>query len=524
MIILLLALSGISLHYIYGYSGVEASCRAFATDDAYITFRYAQNFWKGNGIYFNKGQRVEGYSNFLYLVLMIPGIILCKGSMYFYSTLINTIILFWIMYIFYKILLIRLPQDQAFLGPLLIAVSPAIWANVSTGLESILVLAVFVYFFYKIKESEATDKEVSFTAVATVSMLARIDGFLLPLIVSAYLILNKKKKSGIFLALYTISFMIIYGIIRIYYYDDIIANTYYAKVSGNLSWRILLGVLYVYFQTIHNGIFFFSIFTVAMIVINVKKNEKPDLRIRFEFLFPVLWIPYLIYVGGDIFFERFLLPLLIIGIYSFISYISEKVRTIQRIALFLAIAIGFSVFIADKRFAYQEKTYDMWVNLGKFMIDVPKDFVLAIEAAGKVPFYSELKTIDMLGLNNKYIGKMKIKDKSFMIGHSKYDADYILSLKPHLISSWIYSSEDMQWGLKKEKYQAKYKLKYLINVTRINKGTNIYDVESYSKKLIKKLILEKFRYGVLVRKDSLDAVPSLATTPQLLSINQQKKQ
>src|SRR5690554_5727797 len=43
---------------------------AFTTDDAFITLRYARNWVDGHGIYWNPGdQPVEGYSNFLYLLL-----------------------------------------------------------------------------------------------------------------------------------------------------------------------------------------------------------------------------------------------------------------------------------------------------------------------------------------------------------------------------------------------------------------------------------------------------------------------
>lgn len=38
-------------------------------DDAYITFRYSWNFAHGNGLVFNAGERVEGYTNFLWMAL-----------------------------------------------------------------------------------------------------------------------------------------------------------------------------------------------------------------------------------------------------------------------------------------------------------------------------------------------------------------------------------------------------------------------------------------------------------------------
>lgn len=43
---------------------------ATVTEDALVTFRYARNIADGNGPVFNPGERVEGYTNFLWLVLI----------------------------------------------------------------------------------------------------------------------------------------------------------------------------------------------------------------------------------------------------------------------------------------------------------------------------------------------------------------------------------------------------------------------------------------------------------------------
>ena len=39
-------------------------------EDAFITFRYALNLATGKGVVFNPGEHVEGYSNFLFLVVL----------------------------------------------------------------------------------------------------------------------------------------------------------------------------------------------------------------------------------------------------------------------------------------------------------------------------------------------------------------------------------------------------------------------------------------------------------------------
>ncbi len=44
--------------------------RAFTIDDAYISFRYARNLVEGNGLVYNLGQAVEGYTNFSWTMLL----------------------------------------------------------------------------------------------------------------------------------------------------------------------------------------------------------------------------------------------------------------------------------------------------------------------------------------------------------------------------------------------------------------------------------------------------------------------
>jgi hypothetical protein len=39
-------------------------------DDSFITYRYAENLVAGNGLVFNVGERVEGYTNFLWTLLL----------------------------------------------------------------------------------------------------------------------------------------------------------------------------------------------------------------------------------------------------------------------------------------------------------------------------------------------------------------------------------------------------------------------------------------------------------------------
>ena len=44
----------------------RAASLAWVSDDAFISFRYAENWIAGHGLVFNVGERVEGYTNLLW--------------------------------------------------------------------------------------------------------------------------------------------------------------------------------------------------------------------------------------------------------------------------------------------------------------------------------------------------------------------------------------------------------------------------------------------------------------------------
>ena len=51
-----------------GAPGLAFQRRLVLTDDAFISFRYVRNLLEGNGLVFNPGEYVEGYTNFLWIL------------------------------------------------------------------------------------------------------------------------------------------------------------------------------------------------------------------------------------------------------------------------------------------------------------------------------------------------------------------------------------------------------------------------------------------------------------------------
>ena len=114
---------------------------------------------------------------------------------------------------------------------------------------------------------------------------------------------------------------------------------------------------------------------------------------------------------------------------------------------------------------------------GKWLkMNVSPNTVIAVGPAGKIPYYSELYTIDMWGLNNSYISKTS--SKRLQAGHKKFNFEYVLSLNPEFIIGYAgFTDEDIppryeKFNAPEEKYQSidvVFRLKKKYRNTNIDK-------------------------------------------------------
>ena len=63
----------------------------------------------------------------------------------------------------------------------------------------------------------------------------------------------------------------------------------------------------------------------------------------------------------------------------------------------------------------------------------PADTLVALNAAGMIPFYTGFPTVDMMGLNDPFIAHRGQRDRSLPPGHQAGDGDYVLSRNPDVI-------------------------------------------------------------------------------------------
>lgn len=478
------------------------------SDDAFISYRYAENFFNGHGLVFNPGERVEGYSNLLYTLLMVPAFFLGKAFVYSYSFSFNILLGLAALAVFALFVAHRYGQRQAILGGLLFSANPILWLHINTGLESILVLLWQLLGWTSMERylENKDNKKHLYLVLASIALLliTRVDGFIFAGILAFYLLVFRREyRLGITTLITTSIVEGIYILLRYVYYGDILNNAYYAKVSGTILTRLTAG--YNDFITIvwHSGVWpyvlvfaFTSVLSIFTYYRLSSKEDRAQVSWPFPVVAPICVILYWIYVGGDVFHERFLLLLYPMGIFLFLALLHKHANTVFAvIATIVFLVFGLNTIGNNEHLMYATNgpQYDMWITLGQYLRQYEPHATLAVDAAGKIPFFSEQYTTDMLGLNDKHIAKKDVSSATFVVGHNKFDPDYIIAKKPDLIAAWITDSLDMYWGMTKQKYQGIYHVKYLLS------GGTVIKVEGLPDEEISNYVRQGYNYGVLAK-------------------------
>jgi hypothetical protein len=416
----------------------------------------------------------------------------------------------------------RLDPARAALASLLFGLCPALWLWTASGMETPLFLLLQIA-LWRFVDRAAQGEAVGpggLAAVVALSVLARADGFIVPAIAAfSLLVVGRRREAFVAGAALGATLAALVGG-RLSYYGYALPNTYYAKVSGPVGDRLLQGTLQLLSITLNAGLLPHLGALLLAAAASVKRppapgpspyplpegegNEEKERthRVRFEVVLGLSWLAYWLYVGGDVFAERMLLILFPLGI-----------RLLLDPSLFplpgraaMAVAAGTAVFqllplVIDTRFGYGFDRYDRWVLVGKHLAQERySGRLLAVDAAGKVPFYSGLRTVDMLGLNDEHIAHLPAH--YFEAGHNKHDAEYVLSRRPDLIADWIDPRLDLRFGLTREKYErAGYRLEALV-FTRKHPGEARPLIEvgpETGPADLDVLIRRGYRYALLVR-------------------------
>lgn len=468
-----LALALVLLGWHEYYLNSRANLGGWGVDDAWITFRYSHNLALGNGPVWNVGEQVEGYTNFLWMVMI--AIAMKLG----FSGIGVSIIVGALAGLAALPLTYRLAETGPYRGRLplisaalliLLAVdgSFATWsiAGLETSFYTMLLTAALLCFVLLLERDGAAEERLALAAglLFTLAALTRPEGLLAYAIGLVFLLLRTGRGRGFgrYLLLYLAPGVIIYlpyFIWRWSYYGWPLPNTFYNKVGSGWT-QIERGLNYESkFRDKHSELF---------LVIPLLALVREKLTYRLSFLFSVVlaYWAYIIYVGGDWDWAigRFFVPLLPVlvvlnaeGLKSLYLAIvgwrnspaedaaanQPRVRKWLLAMLGLATLIVVSQSVYDRSSAHGEQNnlnYYQSVaaalySCAQYIDDhsQPSDLI-ATTAAGVLPFYSNRRYLDVLGLTDEHIAHVYAPDAgSGRAGHEKQDADYVISRKPAYI-------------------------------------------------------------------------------------------
>ncbi|HKH46003.1 MAG TPA: hypothetical protein VKM72_15185 [Thermoanaerobaculia bacterium] len=504
---LVLLAAGCLLQAAQGSTSTDLSGHAAGSDDAFISYRYALNLIAGHGLVFNPGERVEGYTNLLYVLLLVPAAWLAGAERLLAISIgVNLLSAAAALLGFFGFARERLGGARAGMAALALALCPSLWVAVASGLETPLVLALQVALWIAVErtvEREDGQPLLPLTVLTVLAGLARADGFIAPLLAALYLAVRGRRRAALAVAAASLATLAALVAWRLTYYGWPLPNTYYAKVAGPLPRRIETALPQLSRVVFTTGLLVPVIALLFAILRLVQQVSRGQARLSAALSFPVFfapaWIGYWIYVGGDVFYERFLLILFPLGIYALLQLLRTAPRAASAATLGLAILLQLAQLREDPRFRYTPEHYDRWVLLGRHLARSHPGATLATDAAGKIPYFSGLRTIDMLGLTDAHIGHVEPPEDSLLIiGHSKYDVEYVLARRPDLIATWIQSDLDMKWGLQRSRWQrAGYRLRFLVNAEPHPQTPNLLDVSGKTTEEIGPLISSGYGYGVL---------------------------
>jgi hypothetical protein len=227
---------------------LASSSARWYCDDTFITLRYAEQFLHGNGFVYNEGERVEGYTNFLWLVIITflqrLGFDPVEAAMNLgIGAFLGTLVLF-------ALVSHRISSGLPVLG--IPATSLALIANrecriwASSGMETafftfLLSLAFFVFFFTHMRRGVRLSLSALFVVLA---VMTRPDGLLIYGVAVILLVVYTVRarlpvaRAVTDLALFAAPLIIVYipyVLWKVSYYGSFFPNTYYAK-SANIPY------------------------------------------------------------------------------------------------------------------------------------------------------------------------------------------------------------------------------------------------------------------------------------------------
>jgi arabinofuranosyltransferase len=399
----------------------------YTVDDAFISYRYAANLSSGRGLVYNPCERVEGYSNFLWVVWA------ALATRLGWDPVASTKVAGALCGVTALGLLAVLRGARAspwrWVAPLMLAAQGglALWSV--AGLETSLFLCLL--FLAAVLVSRGRREWI---VPAVLLILTRPEGLLYALVLFGARLLRRRHTTAPVEAVLLLVAALPYGLWRLSYYGDLFPNTYYAKTSGSAP---QLHYLWWYLQKVLGGGLL-----VALAAVGFLRRAVP----RFHLALVGVNIASVLSVGGDWMPSfRLLLPttgLILLAACGGIAALNGRSRSLAIAALgalgvwYLAYAGLTASRVRESARGYARAHVPLATRL---RANAPAGSWVALMDIGMIGYYSGLKVLDITGLTDPVIaragGGMLAK---------RVDVGYILDRKPlHVV---LVSSIDPRAG------------------------------------------------------------------------------
>jgi tetratricopeptide (TPR) repeat protein len=413
-------------------------------DDAYISFRYLDNWLEGTGLVYNPGDRVEGYTNLLWIVALAPlrlsGFEPDKAAALISAAALGLLI--WSVFATARTTCGRTEAGWAAVLLLAGSVSLARWAT--SGMETVLFASLLMLANHRLAVL-GRHGWISSSCFG-LATLARPEGLLFAGASFVVESLRRRRSAADLLrtlgaALVFIAFPASHTFFRMAYYGRPLPNTFYAKLTGDLPGLIPQGLDYLRAFVVPGGLIL-----VAASALALRPRILRNWAVATMVVQIALHLAYVVRIGGDVFeFDRFIVP--VIPLLAVIGGVGLSVafrgpfrrRPAAVLAFLVALAIG------QTAAGYSSQSSEAFRVLARVRAEreliaawlverLPRSTLLAVNAAGVIPYRTKMRTIDMLGLTDAHIARAPTRadraDGFTMIGHFKHDGNYVCKQRP----------------------------------------------------------------------------------------------
>lgn len=321
---------------------------AWIVDDSYISFRYVKNILSGYGLTWNTFERVQAYTNPLYVFLMIP-LYAIFGDMFLSSIVLSVALTMS------AVTISLFPKDKKSIIPFIICIlalstSKAFIDYSTSGLENpmtYLIIALFYKEFFTSQKPYESKSFLKLCLIASFITINRVDAILLFIPPLCYGFFKQFKFKKILMGLLGFLPFIIWEAFSFFYYGFFFPNTAYAKLNITTSAINLVkrGFKYIFSSNIY-GDNITLVVLLAVLILGVFLSRKLHGRFKIASASILLYLAYIVYVGGDFMVGRFLAApffLAIILLYEFGKSLNIEFKSFKSLKEKLAIA--FCLFI-----------------------------------------------------------------------------------------------------------------------------------------------------------------------------------